>query len=148
VAIGLGLRAVDELIEMGSKKPSGSAKSLAERPAVQGELATAKAAAGQARSYLLDVADRAWAVAAKGTDFPDELRVELRLAATSAVQRSVEAVDSCYHAAGGAAVYNTSPIQRVFRDVHVASQHAMVASRTLEPLGRHAFGLPTSLTTL
>lgn len=148
VGIGLGYHAIDELIEMGTKKPSGSSKSLAERAAVQGELATAKAAVAQARSYLLDVADRAWAVAEQGIDFPDELRVELRLAATSAVQRSVEAVDICYHAAGGAAVYNTSPIQRIFRDTHVATQHAMVASRTFEPLGRFTFGLPTSLTTL
>ncbi len=148
VAIGLGHHAIDELIEMGVKKPSGSSKSLAERAAVQGELAIAKAAVSQARSYLLDVADRAWAVAEQGIDFPDELRVELRLAATSAVQRSVEAVDICYHAAGGAAVYNTSPIQRIFRDTHVATQHAMVASRTFEPLGRFTFGLPTSLTTL
>ena len=148
VAIGLGFRSVDELISVGSKHPSGSSKSLAERAAVQGELASAKAAVGQARSYLLDVADRAWAVAQKRPDVPDELRVELRLAAPAAVQRSVEAVDTCYHAAGGSAVYNTSPIQRVFRDVHVATQHAMVASRTYEPLGRFTFGLPTSLTTL
>jgi alkylation response protein AidB-like acyl-CoA dehydrogenase len=148
VAIGLGLHAIDELIALGAKKPSGSSKALAERAAVQGELAAAKAAVGQARSYLLDVADRAWAAANRETAFPDELRVEIRLAATAAVQRSVEAVDICYHAAGGAAIYNTSPIQRIFRDVHVASQHAMVAARTFEPLGRHAFGLPTSLTTL
>ncbi|MGI9609627.1 MAG: acyl-CoA dehydrogenase family protein [Acidimicrobiia bacterium] len=148
VAIGLGFHAIDELIEIGAKKPSGSSKSLAERAAVQGELASAKAAVGQARSYLLDVADRAWAVADQGVDFPDDLTVELRLAATAAVQRSVEAVDSCYHAAGGVAVYNTSPIQRIFRDVHVATQHAMVAPRTFEPLGRFGFGLPTSLTTL
>ncbi|MFW2381786.1 MAG: acyl-CoA dehydrogenase family protein [Acidimicrobiales bacterium] len=148
IAIGLGFHAIDELVEIGAKKPSGSSKSLAERAAVQGELAAAKAAVGQARSYLLDVADRAWLVADRGIDFPDDLTVELRLAATAAVQRSVEAVDSCYHAAGGGAVYNTSPIQRIFRDVHVATQHAMVARRTFEPLGRFEFGLPTSLTTL
>ena len=148
VAIGLAQRAIDELIELGAKKPQSSSKSLGERAVVQSELATAQAAVGQARSYLLDVSDRAWNAIATGAGITAELRVELRLAATAAVKRSVEAVDLCYTAAGGAAVYKTSPLQRVFRDVHVASQHAMVAPRTLEPLGRFSFGLPTSLTTL
>ena len=48
-----------------------------------------------------------------------------------------------YHAAGGSSIHESSPLQRVFRDVHVATQHAMVAERTLEPLGRMALGLPT-----
>jgi len=148
VTIGLGERAIDELVQVGSKKPAGSGKSLSERTAVQAELAMAQASIRQAKTYLLSVADHAWDVAAAGSDLPDDLRVELRLAATAAVKRAVETVDLCYHASGGAAVYSSSPIQRVFRDVHVASQHAMVAARTFEPLGRHSFGLPTSLATL
>ena len=148
VAIGLADRATQELRKTGAKKPSGSSKSLAERTVVQADLAMAEAGVRQARTYLLSVTDRAWAIAASGEDLPDELRIELRLAATAAVQRAVETVDRCYHAAGGAAVYSSSPMQRIFRDIHVATQHAMVASRTFEPLGRHMFGLPTSLATL
>ncbi len=148
IAIGLGHHAIDELIALGAKLPSGSSKSLAERTAVQAELAQAKGAVAQARSYLLEVADHAWTHAAAGPEFHDDLTVELRLAASAAVKRSAEAVDLCYHAGGGAAVYNSSPLQRIFRDIHVATQHAMVASRTFEPLGRYHFGLPTSLTTL
>lgn len=148
VAIGLAQRAVEELINVGAKKPQSSSKSLSERAVVQSELATAQAAVGQARSYLLSVSDRAWDAIVTGGAVDDDLRVELRLAATAGMKRAVEAVDLCYTAAGGAAVYNTSALQRVFRDVHVASQHAMVAPRTLEPLGRFGFGLPTSLATL
>ena len=65
-----------------------------------------------------------------------------------AATAAVAAVDRCYAAAGGAAVYQSSPLQRVFRDIHVASQHAMVAPRVFEPLGRHRFGLPTDLASL
>ena len=50
---------------------------------------------------------------------------------------------ACYTAGGGAAIYEASPLQRVFRDVHVATQHAMVAPRTLEPVGRLRLGLET-----
>ncbi len=145
VCIGLAERAIEELIGLGSKTPAGSSKSLAQRNAVQAELALAQANVGQARAYLFSVLDQA---AGNGQRLSDDTRVALRLAASSATKRSVEAVDACYHAAGGAAVYSTSPIQRVFRDVHVATQHAMVAGRTFEPLGRYGFGLPTSLTTL
>ena len=49
-----------------------------------------------------------------------------------------------YRAAGGAAVYKTSPIQRCFRDVNVATQHAMVAPRMFETIGRMRLGLDTN----
>jgi alkylation response protein AidB-like acyl-CoA dehydrogenase len=53
-----------------------------------------------------------------------------------------------YHAGGGSSIHETSPLQRVFRDVHVATQHGMVAERTYEPLGRMALGLPTDTSQL
>ncbi|MDG2112733.1 MAG: flavin-dependent monooxygenase, partial [Actinomycetota bacterium] len=75
----------------------------------------------------------------------DKSRVALRLAANHAAESSVRAVDRCYKTAGGAAVYKRSPLQRVFRDVHVAAQHAMVSERIFEPIGRYRFGLDTDL---
>ena len=48
-----------------------------------------------------------------------------------------------YTAGGGASIYDDSPLQRVFRDVHVATQHAMVAPRTRELVGRMKLGLET-----
>ena len=146
-AVGLGLarRAVDELVQLaGSKRPQGSAKTLAERPVVQAEVAGADARRRAAR-HLLDhaVAD-AWRAAEDGTDV-DHSRVALRQAATHAMTTSAAVVDTCYTAAGGAAVYETSPLQRLLRDVHVATQHAMVAPRTMEVVGRHRLGLPTDL---
>ena len=145
VALGLARRAVDELIDLaGTKRPQGSSRTLAERAPVQAALAEADAARRAAR-HLLDhaVAD-AWAAAEAG-EARDPTRVALRQAATHATSASASAVDACYTAGGGAAVYSTSPLQRVFRDVHVATQHAMVAPRTMEVVGRHRFGLPTDV---
>ena len=48
-----------------------------------------------------------------------------------------------YGLAGGSAVYRSSPLQRIFRDVHVATQHMMVSSSTLELTGRLLLGLET-----
>ena len=144
VTLGLAERAVEELILLGEKKSAGSSKALAERAPVQADLARATANIGQARSFLHEKVEEAWSMAVAGSPPTDECRAALRLAATSAGWRAVEAVDLCYHAGGGSAVYETSPLQRVFRDAHVACAHGMIASRTLEPLGRLGFGLPTS----
>ena len=147
-AVGLGLarRAIDELIDLaGGKRPQGSSKTLAERPVVQAAIATADAGRRAAR-HLLDhaIAD-AWELASSGAGDEAAVRIGLRQAATHAMTASAAAVDACYTAAGGAAVYETSPLQRLLRDVHVATQHAMVAPRTMEVVGRAAFGLPTDL---
>jgi len=144
VMIGLAQRAIDELVLLGAKRSMGSKKTLAERAPVQADLSLARANVAQARSYLYGTTDRVWEDGNHGRDVGDDVRAELRLAATSASRRCLEAVSLCYHAAGGAAVYETSPLQRVFRDAHVAQSHGMVAPRTMEPLGRFAFGLETN----
>jgi alkylation response protein AidB-like acyl-CoA dehydrogenase len=143
VVVGLGRRAIDELLGMAAKIPAGSSRSLAERPVVQAQLATADAAVRSARAFLHAAAEECWAAATAGHPVTGELRRLMRLAATDAVMRCAGAVDVCYHAAGGSAVFETHPLQRVFRDTHVATQHGMVAARTLETLGRMQFGLPT-----
>ncbi len=144
VTLGLAERAIEELIRVGEKQSAGSSKSLAERAPIQADLAQATANIGQARSFLHANVEEVWAMAVAGDPLTDECRASLRLAATSAGWRALEAVDLCYHAAGGSAVYESSPLQRVFRDAHVSCAHGMIARRTLEPLGRLQFGLPTS----
>ena len=144
VALGLARRALDELLALaGTKKPSGSTRALAERPATQGDVARAEAGLLAARAFLERALDDAWRTAC--ADRPPQLeeRRALRLAATHATLSAAEVVDRLYHLAGGTAVYQSSPLQRVFRDVHVATQHAMVAARTYELMGRLRLGLPT-----
>ena len=48
-----------------------------------------------------------------------------------------------YEAGGGSAIYDTNPLQRRFRDVHVATQHMMVAPAIWELSGRLLLGVPT-----
>lgn len=144
VLLGLAQRATDELIALGEKRAAGSSKTLAERACVQSDLALALANIGQARSFLYEMVELATESVEREPSVDGATRARLRLAVTAAARRAVEAVDLCYHAAGGTAVYENNALQRVFRDAHVAIAHGMVAARTLEPLGRHAFGLPTS----
>lgn len=144
VGLGLARRALDEFVALAAtKKPALSSRTLAERSAVQAEVATAEAELGAAGSYLRELAGQAWDQAVRGDDPTAEQRRRMRLASIHAMQQSAVAVDRCYHAAGGSAIWDDSALQRCFRDVHVATQHGMVAPRTLEPLGRMRLGLPT-----
>jgi alkylation response protein AidB-like acyl-CoA dehydrogenase len=146
VALGLARRALDELVQLaGAKKPSGSSRALAERPATQEGVARAEAGLLAARALLDRALADAWATAGAGRLPKLEERRALRLASTHATLSAAEAIDRLYHLAGGTAVYQSSPLQRVFRDVHVATQHAMVAPRTYELGGRLRLGLPTEI---
>lgn len=139
VGLGLARRAQHELVGLaGGKRPMGSGKTLAERQVVQAEVARAEAAWRSARAFVREVVEEAEQVGVT-----DEMRRRIRLAATDAMWRSARAVDRMYSAGGGSSIHESHPLQRVFRDVHVATQHGMVAERTYEPVGRMALGLPT-----
>lgn len=145
-AVGLGLahRAIQELIDLGAKVPAGSRRSLAERPAVQADLARAEAETAAADAFMRKTVADAWDHAAAHGVQDAATRRALRLAANHAITACTRAVDLCYTAGGGAAVYETNALQCIFRDMHVATQHAMTAPRVYEPLGRMGFGLETS----
>jgi alkylation response protein AidB-like acyl-CoA dehydrogenase len=143
VALGIARRALDEFIALaGGKVPTGSARTLANRSVVQRQVGEAEAALRSARAYVFASVDAAWQIASEGRSLPMEQRTDLRLAAANAAWRAAQAVDLVYHAGGGTAVYASSPLQRCFRDVHVATQHIMVAQPIFEVFGRAALGLP------
>ena len=65
----------------------------------------------------------------------------LRLSACHATTASAQAIDLIYQAAGTGAIWDTSPLQRYFRDVHMITQHAVVASPVSEVAGKVLLGL-------
>ncbi len=144
VALGIGRRALDEFVALaGAKTPTGSARTLAHRAVVQRQVGEGEAALRSARAYVFDAIGAAWEVAARGDALPGPAKNDLRLAAANAAWRAAQAVDLVYHAGGGSSVYASSPLQRCFRDVHVATQHIMVAQPMFEVCGRALLGLPS-----
>jgi alkylation response protein AidB-like acyl-CoA dehydrogenase len=143
VALGVARGAIEDIRELaGAKTPTLSRRTLAERAQVQADVAKAEAQVSSARAWLVEEVGKSWDAAARGDAIPLARRSALRLAATHAVDASVRAVDSCYTLGGGTSVYRTSPLQRRFRDVHVITQHMMVAAPTYELAGRILLGLP------
>jgi indole-3-acetate monooxygenase len=146
-AVGLGLAraAIDELVSFaGAKTPQGSNKPLALKPSTHKRVAEAEADLRSARLFLYDSIGKAWDKALVGQNPSIEDRRDIRLATTHAMNAAVRVVDSMYILGGGTSVYSKSPLQRHFRDVHVASQHMMVSEATLELIGRLFVGLETN----
>jgi len=149
ISLGLARRALDEVLELAvGKRYALSTRPMATRAPVQAEVAQAEARYRSARALVHDTVDEAWRAACAGHPLGPEQRRLIRLAATNATTQSLAAVDALYRLAGGTAVYETSPLERVLRDVNVASQHAMVAPRTYELVGRMALGQSTDIAQL
>src|SRR5439155_19234269 len=142
VALGIARRAIDELARVAAgKTPTGSRRVLAERSVVQAQVAEAEAGLGSARAFVFETVESAWQAAKAEGVLDVRRRALLRLSATHATLAAARTVDLMYHAGGGTAVYASSPLQRQFRDIHVVTQHMMVAPATLELVGRILLGL-------
>jgi indole-3-acetate monooxygenase len=149
VALGIARASIDELVRLAAAKvPTGGRRRLSERGVVQTELAEAEAMIGSARAFLFEACAQAWQAASAASELPIAARARLRLAATHATATSAKVVDLMYNAGGGTSIYSGSPLQRCFRDVHVVTQHVMVAPATLELVGRILFGLETDTSML
>ncbi|HEY8516491.1 MAG TPA: acyl-CoA dehydrogenase family protein [Candidatus Binatia bacterium] len=59
-----------------------------------------------------------------------------------AIEEVARVVDAMYEAGGVTSIYSSSALQRRFRDVHVVTQHILVAPPTYELAGRVLLGLP------
>jgi alkylation response protein AidB-like acyl-CoA dehydrogenase len=149
VALGIARRALDEIVALAvAKTPTAARRTLAERSTIQAAIAEAEATLAAARAFLHEVVGTAWQAARDRGAIDVPLRARLRLAATHATAAAARATDAAYTAGGGTAVYADSPLQRTFRDVHVVTQHMMVAPATWELAGRVLLGLETDTTML
>ncbi len=142
VSLGIARGAIDDLIELaGGKTPAMSSRKLAERSGTQAAVAVAEARLRAARAHLLDAIDIAWDEAQATGEVSLGARAGLRLAATASVEAAAACVDDAYGLAGGSAIYESSALQRRFRDIHAATQHMLVGPATWELAGRALLGL-------
>ncbi len=141
VALGIGRAAIDELKEIAPKKtPAGRRRALSEWSVAQIALAEAEASLRSGRAFLFDAVREVWETLERGDEASKEQRALVRLAASQAVQGAVVAVDLAYNLGGGSSIYETSPLQRQFRDIHTLTQHVMVGPSSFEAAGRALLG--------
>ena len=142
-ALGVAAAAVARFAALAREKtPSGARRPLAHRELAQHAFALADARVRAARASLREAARGA------GDAGSLDARASLRLAACHAARESVAAVDALFQAAGAGAARAGEPLERMFRDVHMAAQHAMVADPVAVLAGRAGLGVDTDASML
>ena len=94
VSLGIGYRALSAFKDFaGTKKPTGSNRTLVDRPLIQADVARSAADLKSAESFVYAAIDEAWSEANAGNRLSTETKANLRLAAVNATHKSVRAVD-------------------------------------------------------
>lgn len=141
-ALGIARGAIDSLAEIAATEASTmSANLLRDRSMVQTRIAEADAIVNAARAYVFDAVGTLWQTLSAGQTPSDHAIAQGRLAIVHAMHESVRAVDKVFHAAGTNAIYTRLPLERAFRDVHVAVQHAAALPLYFESAGKVLLGL-------
>jgi alkylation response protein AidB-like acyl-CoA dehydrogenase len=142
VALGVARAALDAFCELArTKSPRGLRGVLREQALVQSQVGQAEATVQSARALLHETVTSVWEAVSCSGALTTEQRVLVRLATVHAIQSSVQAVDTVYHAAGSTAIFASSPFDRRFRDVHAVAQHLQGRMEHYETAGQYFLGL-------
>ncbi len=145
VAVGLADACLSEFIKLAETKKgggpfAGATAALANNAVVRAEVAQARAKWRRARAFLHEMLREIWACLAAGDAPSLSQRAELRLAITGAMQCSCEIVDYAFTAAGSNAIFEGSPFERRFRDMHTLMAHGQAQMSNFESAGEALFG--------
>ncbi|MEM9564118.1 MAG: acyl-CoA dehydrogenase family protein [Actinomycetota bacterium] len=142
VATGIAEAALDEFRRLaGAKRSSYPPRLLAERPDAQAAMARAEALVGAGRAWAASLADEIWADAERSEPIGPELHARARLAAATAVDGAIGAVETLASAAGTTASRLDGPWPRLLADVRSVGQHFMVGPQQIQTAGRVLLGL-------
>ncbi len=130
------------------KVGQGSARTLAERSTTHAAIADAEARLAAAEALFHGAIAAAWDAAAGEQPVDVPTRTSLRIAATHAAGTSASVASALFALAGGPAIYDSSPLQRRFRDAHTANAHFQVGAVSREIQGRVLLDQPADTTML
>ena len=142
IALGAARRALDLIADHANRVRFGAAAPIVDRGAFQRDYAQATARYRAARAYALSTLDDAMAAREQGEPFNDDATSQIRLMVTWVTDACTDIVRFAHHAAGGAAAFETHPLQQVLRDILTAAQHVYVADTAYQRAGAHALNRP------
>jgi alkylation response protein AidB-like acyl-CoA dehydrogenase len=118
-------------------------QSQAEAPVTHLKVGEAALLTEEAQTRAQRFADLVADKCARGEGWTDEQRVYSRVQMGRIAQLAKEAVDIVDFASGGSSIYDTAPIQRIRRNIHALTIHALTHPETnIELYGRMICGLP------
>jgi len=137
VALGIARGALDDVATLAAagKRPAFSRDRLAASPVFQDRLGDAFMQWQSARALLYSQAEAAWIAVRAGRAPALHERAVLRATSATTIAAAARVVDEAYTLAGGSALFDASPLQRRFRDVHAATQHTYAGRYYLGVVG-------------
>lgn len=140
VTLGLARRMLETYTALARSRHSrASVNAMANNNAIQREIAVLEAKLSAARAFLHEAVCRTYDAAVKD-DLDVDTRMRLRLATTYGMNEATDVSIACYRGAGTAAILDSAPFERRFRDAMSASQHMQAMPPLLEMVGRHIIG--------
>ncbi len=145
LALGLAQAMLDEFMKLAlNKKARGFSMTLSENPVIQSEVSQSIGRLKAARGYLLEMLEAYWETLSAGDAPTLELRALLRTAISTAMVTSRDVVDFTYHAAGTNSIFEGSPFERRFRDMHTLTQQGQAHLSNFQFAGQALMGtVPT-----
>lgn len=109
---------------------SGQGEPLIEVPAVRALLDTTRSQLTDIRQQFYETLDKTWAQVSAGAPVSDQEAAQMQALSMEWVNASRRAVDALFPYCGLFAMREDAPINRVWRDFHTASQHALLTPCT------------------
>jgi indole-3-acetate monooxygenase len=135
---GMAEGALHDLIELANtgRQQLRAPAPLRDSEFFQAELGRISADLRAAQAFLDAQVASHWRHALAGTLKDDFLLAQGIQAATWIAATCIRVADACFTLAGGVALYETSPLQRRMRDLHVAAQHFSAQPRNYVNAGK------------
>lgn len=139
-SVGVAEGTVDDLLALAGtgRQQLHAAVPMRESEIFQYELGRISADLGAAQAFHEVQAASHWRHALAGTLNDEDLVIEGARTATWLATTCAGIADACFALAGSSAVYDSSPLQRRLRDLHVAAQHAHAQQRQYVDVGKLA----------
>jgi alkylation response protein AidB-like acyl-CoA dehydrogenase len=139
-SVGLAEGTVDDLLALAhtGRQQLYAATPMRDSEIFQFGLGRITADLGAAQAFHEVQVASHWRRALAGTSRDDDLMIEGAQSGVWLATTCVGIADACFALAGSSAVYDSSPLQRRLRDLHVGAQHAHAQQRQYVDVGKLA----------
>jgi indole-3-acetate monooxygenase len=137
-AAGLAEGAVNDLIELvkTGRKQFRAATAMHDSEVFQWKFGCVEADLRAVQAFMEVQVASHWRHALAGTINDDALRMQSTQNAVWITATCVRIVDTCLALGGAGTLYDTSPLQRRWRDLHAGAQHVAVQERNYAAIGK------------
>ena len=143
-ALGVGRKALDLITEQASVNRRGyyNRLALSERGGFQKDLGEMDLRLRASRALTIEVMKETWEEVCEGRTPASPLQLRMRATSTYVTQVATEVTQTAFKYAGGGAIFQSSLLQRCFRDIHAGALHLMVSDRAYENHAQFLLGFP------